>query len=78
MDAFITAQRSDCFGKVGSRVQYDVVLSVKFGTVDADEYVVVNGSTIIATLGAGAAGSVNVTVVTPGGTSNAVAYTRTV
>ena len=33
MDAFITAQRSDCFGKVGSRVQYDVVLSVKFGTV---------------------------------------------
>lgn len=33
MDAFITAQRSDCFGKVGSRVQYDVVLPVKFGTV---------------------------------------------
>ena len=52
--------------------------AVKFGAVDAAEYVVVNGSTIIASLGAGSAGSVNVTVVTPGGTSNAVAYTRTV
>ena len=33
MDAPIIAQRSDCFGKVGSRVQHDVVLTVKFGTV---------------------------------------------
>lgn len=33
MDAPITAQRLDCFGKVGSRVQYDVVLPVKFGAL---------------------------------------------
>ena len=33
MDAPVTAQWSDCLGEVGSRVQYDVVLPVKVGTV---------------------------------------------
>ena len=33
VDAPVTAQWSDCFGEVGSRVQYDVVLPVKVGTV---------------------------------------------
>ena len=33
MDAFVIAQWVDCFGKVGSRVQHDVVLPVKFGAV---------------------------------------------
>ena len=33
MDVFVIAQRVDCFGKVGSRVQHDVVLPVKVGTV---------------------------------------------
>ena len=33
VDAPVTAQWSDCLGEVGSRVQYDVVLPVKFGTV---------------------------------------------
>ena len=33
VDALVTAQWSDCLGEVGSRVQYDVVLPVKVGTV---------------------------------------------
>ena len=33
VDAPVTAQWSDCLGEVGSRVQYDVVLPVKVGTV---------------------------------------------
>ena len=51
---------------------------VKFGAVNAGEFVVVNGSTIIASLPAGAAGSAPVVVTTPGGTSAALPYTRTV
>lgn len=50
--------------------------SVMFGTVSATDFVVANGATIIAQLPAGTAGSVNVTVTTPGGTSTALAYTR--
>ena len=33
VDAPVTAQWLDCFGEVGSRVQHDVVLPVKVGTV---------------------------------------------
>ena len=33
VDAPVTAQWSDCLGEVGSRVQYDVILPVKVGTV---------------------------------------------
>ena len=33
VNAPVTAQWSDCLGEVGSRVQYDVVLPVKVGTV---------------------------------------------
>ena len=51
---------------------------VKFGAVNAGEFVVVNGSTIIASLPAGAAGSAPVVVTTPGGTSDALPYTRKV
>lgn len=50
--------------------------AVKFGATDAQEYAVLNGATIIATLPTGSAGSVAVTVVTPGGTSAPVNYTR--
>ena len=50
--------------------------SVKFGATEATEKLVVNGATIIATLPSGSAGSVNVTVTTPGGVSSAVPYTR--
>lgn len=50
--------------------------SVMFGAVAATDFVVANAATIIASLPTSTAGSVNVTVVTPGGTSNAVAYTR--
>lgn len=49
---------------------------VKFGTTSATALSVVSESTIVATVPAGSAGSVNVTVVTPVGTSAAVAYTR--
>jgi len=52
--------------------------SVTFGATPATDFVVANAATIIASLPTGTAGSVNVTVTTPGGTSNAVAYTRTV
>lgn len=51
---------------------------VKFGTTSATDFVVANAATIIASLPAGTAGSVNVTVITPGGTSNALPYTRAV
>ncbi|MFE9232055.1 phage tail tube protein [Cellulosimicrobium funkei] len=50
--------------------------AVKFGTAPATEFVVANGATIIAQMPAGSAGVVNVTVTTPGGESNALAYTR--
>ena len=50
--------------------------SVKFGATEATEKLIVSGSTIIATLPSGTAGSVAVTVVTPGGTSTGVNYTR--
>ena len=52
--------------------------AVKFAAVNALEFTVINGATIVATLPAGTAGAVAVTVVTPGGTSAAVNYTRTV
>lgn len=52
--------------------------AVAFGATPATDFVVVNGSSIIASLPTGSAGSVNVTVTTPAGTSDAVAYTRTV
>ena len=49
---------------------------VAFDATPADEIVVVNGSTIIAMVPAGAAGPVDVTVTTPGGTSEPVEYSR--
>lgn len=49
---------------------------VKFGTVSASALTVVNDSTIIAVVPAGSAGTVNVTVVAPAGTSPAVPYVR--
>ncbi len=52
--------------------------SVMFGASAATEFTVINGATIVATLPTGSAGSVNVTVVTPEDTSNALAYTRAV
>lgn len=50
--------------------------AVDFGAAPATEFVVASAATIIAAVPAGSAGSVNVTVTTPGGESNAVAYTR--
>ncbi len=50
--------------------------AVDFGGTPAADFVVANAATIIASMPAGAAGSVNVTVTTPGGTSNVLAYTR--
>lgn len=50
--------------------------AVAFGATPATDFVVANAATIIASLPSGTAGSVNVTVTTPGGTSNVVAYTR--
>lgn len=49
---------------------------VKFGATSAAAFTVVSATTIVATLPAGAAGNVNVTVVTPVGTSPVFAYTR--
>jgi hypothetical protein len=50
--------------------------SVKFGTVEATEFLVISATRIHAKVPAGAAGSVNVTVTTPDGTSAGTAYTR--
>lgn len=50
--------------------------SVKFGAVSATEYVVVSDTVIVAVMPTGSAGAAAVTVVTPGGTSNALDYTR--
>lgn len=50
--------------------------SVKFGAVEATDFTIVSATTIVATLPAGSAGSAPVTVVTPGGTSAARAYSR--
>lgn len=49
---------------------------VKFGTPSAIAFTVLSATTIVASLPAASAGSVNVTVITPEGTSPAVAYTR--
>lgn len=49
---------------------------VKFGATSATAFTVVSEATIVATLPAGSAGSVNVTVITPVGTSPNFAYTR--
>ena len=49
---------------------------VKFGAVNAAEFSVVGGSTILAVMPAGAAGSAPVQVTTPGGVSATFAYTR--
>lgn len=50
--------------------------AVTFDAVPAADFVVANAATIIAAVPAGSAGEVDVVVTTPGGTSNAVAYTR--
>lgn len=50
--------------------------SVKFGAASATSVVVVNPSKITCVMPAGSAGSAPVTVITPAGTSNALAYTR--
>lgn len=50
--------------------------AVKFGATSGTGLVVVSDSIINVALPAGSAGSVNVTVVTPAGTSTALAYTR--
>lgn len=50
--------------------------SVKFGTTAATTTSVVNDNTIVAVMPSGSAGAANITVVTPAGTSNALAYTR--
>jgi hypothetical protein len=49
---------------------------VKFGTTSATDFTVLSEATIVATVPAGSAGSVNVTVVGPNGVSPAFAYTR--
>ena len=49
---------------------------VKFGAVNATEFSVVNGSTILAVMPAGSAGSAPVQVTTPGGVSANFPYTR--
>lgn len=49
---------------------------VKFAATSATAFTVVSATTIIASLPAGTAGSVAVTVITPVGTSTAFAYTR--
>ncbi|POH63803.1 hypothetical protein E3O57_07995 [Cryobacterium sp. TMN-39-2] len=51
---------------------------VKFGATSATAFTVVSATTVVATIPDGAAGSVNVTVVTPVGTSPVLAYTRIV
>ncbi len=50
--------------------------SVKFAAVSATVFSIVGGSTIVAVVPAGAAGSAPVTVVNPTGTSNALPYVR--
>ena len=50
--------------------------SVKFAAVSATVFTVIGGSTIVAVMPAGTAGSAPVTVINPTGTSNALAYTR--
>ena len=49
---------------------------VKFGATSATDFTVVSPTTIVATIPAGSAGPVNVTVITPSGTSVAHSYTR--
>lgn len=49
---------------------------VKFGATNATSYIVVSDTVIVAVMPAGSAGSAAVTVTTPAGTSNALAYTR--
>ncbi|WP_221179443.1 beta strand repeat-containing protein [Streptomyces botrytidirepellens] len=49
--------------------------AVKFGTVDATSFTVVSAIQINAVAPPGSAGTVQVTVITPGGTSNGVPYT---
>jgi hypothetical protein len=50
--------------------------AVKFGTTSASEFTVISEATIVATVPAGSAGPVAVTVVTPAGTSAPLSYTR--
>ena len=50
--------------------------AVTFDAVAAEDFVVANAATIIASLPVGSAGAVDVVVTTPGGTSAAVSYTR--
>ena len=50
--------------------------SVKFGAIVSPDFVVIDAATIVAQVPTDAAGTVPVTVVTPGGTSAALNYTR--
>jgi len=50
--------------------------AVKFGATNAASFSVLSDTSITAVMPAGAAGSAAVTVITPAGTSNALAYTR--
>ena len=50
--------------------------SVKFAAVSATVFSIIGGSTIVAVMPAGTAGSAPVTVINPTGTSNALAYVR--
>lgn len=52
------------------------VTSVKIGATEATDFTVVNDSQIVAILPSGSAGTVDVVVVSPAGTSAAFAYTR--
>ncbi len=49
---------------------------VKFGAVNATNYVVLNPTTIVAIVPTGSAGSAPITVTNPSGTSDALPYTR--
>lgn len=50
--------------------------SVSFDTIEADDFQVINGATIVALVPVDTAGDVPVVVTTPGGTSPAFTYTR--
>lgn len=50
--------------------------TVKFGATNATSFLVIDAQTIVAVLPTGSAGSVNVTVTSPAGTTPAFSYTR--
>jgi hypothetical protein len=55
---------------------FTTATSVKFLAVSATVFTIVGGSSIVAVMPAGVAGSAPVTVINPTGTSNALPYTR--